>query len=80
MARTGSAPAAWTQISQIIGVPLAALFDGVATVGENGLQSVREMVAQPRSLRLLQAYDRIKDRRLAAAILALVETLGGVAL
>jgi hypothetical protein len=35
------------------------------------------MVARPRALRLLQAYDQIKDRRVAAAVLALVETLGG---
>jgi hypothetical protein len=34
---------------------------------------VREMVARPRSLR---AYDRLKDKWVAAAILALVETPG----
>jgi transcriptional regulator with XRE-family HTH domain len=64
------------QISGVLGVPLSSLFDGAATVGNAGLQSVREMVSRPRSMRLLQAYDRIKDRRVAAAVLALVETLG----
>jgi transcriptional regulator with XRE-family HTH domain len=66
-----------TQISAVLGVPLSALFDGAATVlGDAGLRSAREMVSRPRSLRLLQAYDRIRDKRVAAAVLALVETLG----
>ena len=65
-----------TQIAGVLGVPLSALFDGAATVGNSGLRSAREMISQPRALRLLQAYDRITDRRIAAAVLALVETLG----
>jgi transcriptional regulator with XRE-family HTH domain len=65
-----------TQIAGVLGVPLAALFDGAVTVGDAGLRSAREMMSRPRSLRLLQAYDRIKDKRVAAAVLALVETLG----
>jgi len=64
-----------TQIAGVLGVPLSALFDGAATVGNSGLRSAREMISQPRALRLLQAYDRITDRRIAAAVLALVETL-----
>jgi transcriptional regulator with XRE-family HTH domain len=65
-----------TQIAGVLGVPLSALFDGAAAAaGNSGLQSVREMVSRPRALRLLQAYDRIKDRQIAAAILTLVETL-----
>jgi len=67
-----------TQISSVLGVPLSALFDGAAAVGNSSLASVREMISRPRSLRLLQGYARIKDRRVAAALLALVETLGKV--
>ena len=68
-----------TQIAGVLGVPLSALFDGAAAAaGNSGLQSVREMVSRPRALRLLQAYDRIKDRQIAAAILTLVETLAKV--
>jgi transcriptional regulator with XRE-family HTH domain len=64
------------QVAGVLGVPLSALFDGVATAGNSGLRSAREMLARPRALRLLQAYDRIRDRRVALAVLALVETLG----
>ena len=67
-----------TQIAGVLGVPLAVLFDGAAGGGGSGLPSVREMVSRPRALRLLQAYDRIKDRQIAAAILTLVETLAKV--
>ena len=65
-----------TQIAGVLGVPLSALFDGAAAGGGLGLPSVREMVSRPRALRLLRAYDRIKDRRTAVAVLALVEALG----
>jgi len=65
-----------TQIAAALGVSLSELFDGTTTVGHSGLRSAREMIAHPRALRLLQAYDRITDRRVAGAILALVETLG----
>jgi transcriptional regulator with XRE-family HTH domain len=65
-----------TQIAGVLGVPLSVLFDGAATVGDSALRSAREMISRPRSLRLLQAYDRIKDKRVAAAVLSLVETLG----
>jgi transcriptional regulator with XRE-family HTH domain len=64
------------QVASVLGVPLSALFDGAATIGNSDLRSAREMLSRPRSLRLLQAYDRIRDRRVAAAVLALVETLG----
>ena len=65
-----------TQISRVLGVPLSVLCDGAATVGDAGLRSAREMISRPRSLRLLQAYDGIEDKRVAAAVLALVEALG----
>jgi transcriptional regulator with XRE-family HTH domain len=65
-----------TQIAGVLGVPLSVLFDGVSAGVGLRLPSVREMVSRPRALRLLQAYDRIKDTRTAAAVLALVEALG----
>jgi transcriptional regulator with XRE-family HTH domain len=64
-----------TQIADVLGVPPSALFDGAAAGGGADLASVREMVSRPRALRLLRAYDRIKDRRIAVAVLALVEAL-----
>ena len=64
-----------TQIAAALGVPLSALFDGAGAGANLDLPSVREMLARPRALRLLRAYDRIKDRRTAADVLALVEAL-----
>jgi transcriptional regulator with XRE-family HTH domain len=65
-----------TQIAGVLSVPLSALFDGAAAGGSLGLPSVRQMLSRPRALRLLRAYDRIRDTRTAAAVLALVEALG----
>jgi transcriptional regulator with XRE-family HTH domain len=65
------------QVADALGVPLATLFDGSATAtrGEPDL-SGRALLAHPHALRLLQAFDRIADRKRRIAVLHLVESMG----
>jgi len=65
------------QVASALGVPLATLFDGSATAtrGEPDL-SGRALLADPYALRLLQAFDRIADRKHRMAVLNLVESIG----
>jgi transcriptional regulator with XRE-family HTH domain len=67
-----------TLISDVLGVPLPTLFDGAATAGQVAPDaSPRHLLAKPHSLRLLQAFDKVKDDGTRMALLAMVECLAG---
>ena len=61
------------RIAGVLGVPLTTLFDGAATAARPDQRSARTMLARPQSLRLLQAFDRIRDERIKSVVLAFVE-------
>ena len=65
-----------TQIADVLQVSLPTLFDGAATVGQTAPEaSPRFLLAKPHSLRLLQAFDKVKDDGTRMALLAVVECL-----
>ena len=65
-----------TQIADVLQVALPTLFDGAATVGQVAPEaSPRFLLAKPHSLRLLQAFDKVKDDGTRMALLAVVECL-----
>jgi hypothetical protein len=65
-------------IADVLGVPLPTLFDGAATAGQVSHDtSPRHLLAKPHSLRLLQAFDKVKDDGTRMALLAMVECLAG---
>src|SRR5262249_62390881 len=67
-----------TLIADVLGVPLPTLFDGAATAGQVAPDaSPRHLLAKPHSLRLLQAFERVKDDGTRMALLAMVECLAG---
>ena len=67
-----------TLIADVLGVPLPTLFDGAATAGQVAHDSSpRHLLAKPHSLRLLQAFDKVKDDGTRMALLAMVECLAG---
>ena len=69
-----------TQIADVLGVPIPTLFDGAPSVGQAPPeQSPRYLLAKPHSLRLLQAFDKVKDDGTRMALLAMVECLAGTA-
>jgi transcriptional regulator with XRE-family HTH domain len=67
-----------SQISDVLGVPLLALFDGSATASAphaNSEDTPRALLANPHSLRLLQGFDRIGSEAARSALLELVDAL-----
>jgi transcriptional regulator with XRE-family HTH domain len=69
-----------SQIADALGVPIIALFEGADAGGGGGGPSRhaatgRELLAKPHALRLLQGFDGIKDERVRAAVLKVIETL-----
>ena len=66
-----------SQISDVLGVPLLALFDGstTATQQPEPEETPRALLANPHSLRLLQGFDRIGNDAARAALLQLVDAL-----
>jgi transcriptional regulator with XRE-family HTH domain len=65
-----------TQIADTLQVPLPTLFDGASTVEqvEPGA-SPRFLLSKPHSLRLLQAFDKVKDDGTRMALLEVIECL-----
>ena len=66
-----------TQIADVLGVPLLALFDGSSTAAQQAEpeDTPRALLANPHSLRLLQGFDRIGSDAARAALLQLVDAL-----
>jgi transcriptional regulator with XRE-family HTH domain len=64
------------QIADVLGVAIPTLFDGSATAGHGSpKQSARYLLAKPHSLRLVQAFDKIKDDATQQAVLNLIENI-----
>jgi transcriptional regulator with XRE-family HTH domain len=64
------------RVAEALGLPVAALFDSTAA----GPKRTREpfalnLIAEKSPMRLLQAFARIKDRRVRRSIVALVEII-----
>ncbi len=65
-----------TQIAEALGVPLPALFEGATPASGRSVEhSARQLLADPHSLRLLQAFDRIAQDEQRLAMLRLIESL-----
>lgn len=66
-----------SQIAEVLGVPLLALFDGSTTAAQHAehQETPRALLANPHSLRLLQGFDRIGSDAARAALLQLVDAL-----
>jgi transcriptional regulator with XRE-family HTH domain len=66
-----------SQISDVLGVPLLALFDGSATATQQTEpdETPRALLANPHSLRLLQGFDKIGSDAARSALLQLVDAL-----
>jgi transcriptional regulator with XRE-family HTH domain len=65
-----------TQIADTLQVSLPTLFDGASTVGQVGPEaSPRFLLSKPHSLRLLQAFDKVKDDGTRMALLEVIECL-----
>jgi transcriptional regulator with XRE-family HTH domain len=66
-----------SQIADVLGVPLLALFDGSATATQHVARedTPRALLANPHSLRLLQGFERIGSDAARAALLQLVDAL-----
>src|SRR5437899_2728342 len=63
------------QIADVLRTPVPALFDGVPTAAHDPPeQSPRYLLAKPHALRLLQAFDQIKDETTQMAVLQLIES------
>src|SRR5262249_39102580 len=66
-----------TQIAGALGVPLATLFDGSPKAGRAGPDLYgRELLANAHALRLLQAFDKILNRKSRMAVVHLIESIG----
>jgi transcriptional regulator with XRE-family HTH domain len=65
------------EISQILGISLLALFEGSKTaLANNSDDSPFGLLADPLSLRLVQAFSEIAERRTRYSLVELVESMG----
>jgi transcriptional regulator with XRE-family HTH domain len=67
-----------TRIADVLGVPVAALFDGVVTGATATQAPVLHLLAEKDAMRLVQAFARIKDGKLRWLIVGLVEDVAEV--
>ena len=70
-----------TQLAEALSVPLASLFDGRPTMATRDDQPLLAgaLLAEPHSLRLVEAFDRIEDGKRRLAVLQLIEAVGEAA-
>ena len=66
------------QIADVLGVSIPVLFDGASTAGDHSpAQTARYLLAKPHSLRVVQAFEKMKNEAAQLLILQLVETIAG---
>lgn len=65
------------QIASILGVDLMSLFEGSEGAKHKSKSSVFDLLAEPQSLRLVQAFSEIDDPEVRRSVVALVETIVG---
>ena len=64
------------EIANILGIPVVALFEGgKAALVKNDISSPMNLLADPLSLRLVQAFAEISQRRTRHSLVALVESM-----
>jgi transcriptional regulator with XRE-family HTH domain len=63
------------RIADIVGVPLAALFDGIKGLPARSGPSPLDLIADPQSFRLVQGFAQIGEVGLRRTIVALVDHL-----
>jgi len=62
------------QLSEVLDVPVSYFFEQPAGVTANN-KPIFDFLNSAHGLRLLQAFDRIKDRNLQRAVLVLIEEI-----
>jgi transcriptional regulator with XRE-family HTH domain len=63
------------QFASILGVPITAFFEGSETAKHAPTQRVMDRLAEPHSLRLLNAFSGIPDPGVRRSVLELVEKI-----
>jgi transcriptional regulator with XRE-family HTH domain len=63
------------QIADVLRVPAPTLFNGAPTARNRPDQSARLLLTKPHALRLLLAFDQIKDEETRLALLQLIESI-----
>jgi transcriptional regulator with XRE-family HTH domain len=63
------------QIAALLEVPVTAFFEGGETAAVQRNSSPFDLLADPVSLRLVQAFSEIEDHKTRRAVLALVESM-----
>jgi hypothetical protein len=66
------------RIADIVGVPLATLFDGIKGLPALPGPAPLDLIADPQSFRLAQAFAQIGDAGLRRAIVVLVDDFARV--
>ena len=65
-----------TRISDALGIPLLALFEGSASAGgSEPLDLARALLAKPHSLRIVQAFNNLRDDGMRMSILQVIEAI-----
>jgi transcriptional regulator with XRE-family HTH domain len=65
-----------SQVADVLRIPILALFDGTETPAvDDPRRSAHALLAEPHSLRLLQAFDKIENKTIRAMLLDLIERL-----
>jgi transcriptional regulator with XRE-family HTH domain len=65
------------RISRILGVPVTALFEGAEAGGNSAQNSMLDLIAEPQSMRLVQAFAEIGDAGVRTSLVQLIELIAG---
>jgi transcriptional regulator with XRE-family HTH domain len=68
------------QIADVLRMSVPALFDGAQTAHRPRDQLPRLLLTKPHALRLLLAFDQIKDQATQLAVLQVIETIARAAI
>jgi len=63
------------QIASVLGIPIAALFEGSGSAQDSPEQSLMDHLVEPQSMRLIQAFSEISDPEVRRALAQLVEKI-----
>jgi transcriptional regulator with XRE-family HTH domain len=65
------------RIAEVLEVPLTTFFEGTKALAFGKQVHPLELISNPHSLRLLQAFSRIDDERIRRSLVTLVENIAG---
>src|SRR3984893_13813345 len=63
------------RISRILEVPVTALFEGSGVDGNSAENATLDLIAEPQSMRLVQAFSEIGDADVRTSLVQLVERI-----